>query len=136
MQYCRWLCLFNHFTPKLLRLILELVRKPNIFSCTKLEMNLVWDNCNTDVTSFARFDMQLLTNFSSKLSELELFNGSNVWKQTFRGEMVKVSFSRFIFVQCFKQKITRKSYPTRYSALSCANGALPSLSFANCTLCH
>ena len=55
-------------------------------------MNLFWDNCNIDVTSFAgiyRFDMQLLTIFSSKLSELELFNGSNVWKQTFRGEMVK-----------------------------------------------
>ena len=32
---------FNHFTPKLLRLIFQLVRTPNIFSCTKLEMNLV-----------------------------------------------------------------------------------------------
>ena len=55
-------------------------------------MNLVWDNCNIDVTSFAgiyRFDMQLLTIFSSKLSKLELFNGSNVLKQTFRGEIVK-----------------------------------------------
>ena len=31
----------NHFTPKLLRLIFQLVRTPNIFSCTKLEMNLV-----------------------------------------------------------------------------------------------
>ena len=78
----------NHFNPKLLRLIFELVRTPNIFSCTKLEMNLVWANCNIDVTSFAgiyRFDMQLLTIFSSKL---ELFNGSNVLKQTFRGEMI------------------------------------------------
>ena len=85
---------FNHFTPKLLRLIFELVRTPNIFSCTKVEMNLVWDNCKIDVTSFAgiyRFDMQFLTIFSSKLSELEISNGSNVWKQTFRGEMVKLS---------------------------------------------
>ena len=81
------LLFLNHFTPKLLRLIFELVRTPIIFSCTKLEKNLVWDNCNIDVTSFAgiyRFDMQLLTIFSSILSELELFNGSNVWIQTFR----------------------------------------------------
>ena len=80
---------YTLFPPNL---IFELVRTPNIFSCTKLEMNLVWDNCNIDVTSFAgkyKFDMQLLTIFSSKLSELELLNGSNVWKQTFRGEMVK-----------------------------------------------
>ena len=57
-QNCK--LVFNHFTPKLLRLIFELVRIPNIFSCTKLEMNLVWDNCNIDVTSFAgiyRFDL-------------------------------------------------------------------------------